>query len=66
MPTFLLLIHPSLRVILAEEGEASGVILASVEAPSWIEAKIELGFEVTERDVSWIERGTGIPDKDLW
>jgi hypothetical protein len=66
MPTFLLLIHPSLRIVLAEEGEASGVILTSVQAPSWIEAKIELGFDVTERDVHWIEQGTGIPDEDLW
>lgn len=64
MTTFLLLITPDLRIVLAEEGEASGVILDRVEADSWLEAKVDLGLPFTDRDELWLTRPP--IDKDLW
>ena len=66
MPTFLLLIHPDLRIVIAEEGEAPGFILDQVEAPSWAEAKYLFGFPITELDEYYAQKGSGTHAKDLW
>lgn len=66
MKTFLLLIHPDLRIVVAEEGESPGLILDTTSAPNWLEAKFNFGFPITELDEYYAKEGGGGPVKDLW